>query len=189
MKKQLVLLLLFPFFMNYAHAQLNMAGIGITHGATNVKDIDLDSRLTGGHFSIETPLGGYSFRFDLAYLSRLGDKPAIPSLDNLLNVRLGYGVIIGEGKRFQIPLFGHAGYNSSSGDLQLKHWGVGARGGIRIFLTPKIAIYGDVNGDYIFANNTKYINASGIEQVLDLNPINIQFNAGLMFMYLKKNKE
>jgi hypothetical protein len=169
--------------------QLNMAGFGASQGLFQAKDVNIKNNLTGGHAFLETPLGKYSLRADVNYLVRLGEKTANTSnIDDILGVRIGYGKVIGEGKTLQFPFFGSGSYYATKGNLQLKNYGLGVRGGFRIFISERIAFYVDVNGDYIFGKKVKFENLTGVVEEKNLNPIQLQLNVGFMYMYLKKTK-
>lgn len=174
-------------FCTTSYAQLNMAGFGLSQGYFQTKDapVNINNTLNGGHAFIETPLGKYSFRADIAYLVRFGEaKGYADNIDNLLHIRIGYGKVIGEGKKFQIPLFGSVGYYGTQGDLVLKNYAVGARAGFRLFVSNKVAVFAEASGDYIFGKEAEFVNPA----IVNVKPIHTQLNIGVMYMYLQKKK-
>lgn len=179
-------MVLLPFASTWG--QLHMAGFGASAGIFEASDLNISNTLIGGHAFIETPLGKYSFRGDATYLIHQGDKPSGTfNIDHLFNLHLGYGKVIGEGKRIQAPIFAAASVNYSKGNVELKSWGLGVRAGFRIFLGERLAFHIDGVGDYIFGNEVKYFNLQREESIINTKPILGQLNVGLMFMYNQKN--
>jgi hypothetical protein len=190
--KQLLTTLLF-FFCQQLLAQYNIIELGGGQGQFNAKELGINTNLVGVHFGIEFPLGTYSLRGGLDYLSRIGSAPSTGnSINNFRAFKLLGGKVFGEGHRLQFPLLIGASYfypNSDAiilSDSSKNKFGVSAAAGLRFYLGNKFALFGQAVFDGGLLSDYIYKNSVGTEVKSNIVIRNVFICVGIAFVYRKE---
>lgn len=188
--KKFFFIFLFIILFQAIHAQENQRGkgiwgIGVSQATFKCKDLNIKNNLIGGTIFLEPklPMGAMAAsRFELNYFVRTGDTiPKSNNIKSYFNIKGMIGTVINKGKRIQFPfLFGFS-YNSTSGGLSSAGWGLTGKGGLRMFITKKISIFGEAGFDGMLYPDIKLKYSSGKEETLNLYPTNFNLNVGIVF--------
>ncbi len=172
--KRTLFLLLFSFLStSFLSAQLRVISATGMVAQLNEATRDISETLLGGALSIDYPVGPVTLRGDVFYATPGNNDNSTAALDYLFGYRGYVGYVIGDGNRFQIPIFAGLGIAyRSEGDLTLNRGGFSGRIGARYFLTSDLALVGNVGYDRL-------------SRINELAPTVLQLNVGLAYSYMR----
>ena len=190
MKNTIILISLFCFFLlskKISAQQLKVISVGGTIAHFYEETAGLQMNLVGITGAVEYPVKTISLRAEAVYIVPTEvDAEKLPEIKRVFNLNAYVGKIIGKGTQFQIPVFVGVGKTTSEGDMKLKNSNVGARLGLRYYLTPIIAFFSDASVQYTFAKKFTYVNDSGTKETANLSPIMPQLSIGFVYCYRKR---
>ena len=180
------IILVFTFCCQGISAQLNLLGASTSIAHINDNVSGLKTNLKGLNAFVEIPLQTYSIRAEYSYYVPMGCQiDNMQMLDQLSILHLYGGKVLGQGHRFQFPVFVGLGRYISKGDLNFKNLDVGAKLGIRMYLTSRISLFTDLSAHFIFAPKFNYIDNMGMRQTSNLAPLSAHLNIGVAYTYSK----
>ncbi len=159
-------------------------GLGLEISTFKAKYIKLENKMIGGNIFYESFAFNDKVQYRIEFSHSIRSKDTLPFTANIKSysdLRLLYGNTFNKNNRIQFPFFVGPGYNWTKGSWTLKGFSLGFKAGARLYITNKIGIFGELNGNIMLDPDVGIRYSNGNDETKDIWANKYGLNLGILF--------